>query len=392
MNDTPLLKKTPLGMGRLRSLQTLSKVIIERSNGFKVSDLKDMLNLQGELHINGLEKVSNPQQAMDANLDGKKGLVRLKMEWSNVFDDSRNSILEYEVFEMLRPPTKLNLLIIYNYGGMKFPSWFVGTSFDKLTMLIIRDCSKLVDFSIGLMSTLEYLTIYGCINLVSVRENEINVGSSNRKSVLRVVHFSGCCSLESYKCPNTLEKLSIFCCKSLTSVIMSTTSQELPSSLRSLEVDDCENLKSLFHEEQLQSLTCLEEMRITTCENMNDSFPCGLWPPNLRKLKIEELKKPMSEWGMQNYPNSLVHLDLYGKNSGVTSFAMEGDEMNTAASTSFLLPPSLTHLTIWKFKDVESISEVVQHLTHLQQLTIWWCPNIKDVPKSTSSLMVEIYG
>ncbi|XP_071719111.1 putative disease resistance protein At3g14460 [Rutidosis leptorrhynchoides] len=99
MFNTPLLKKTPLGMGGLTSLQTLSKVIIERGNGFKVSDLKDMLNLQGELSIKGLEKVTDPQQAKDAKLEEKKGLVSLDMEWSdNVFDDSRNSILEYEVF------------------------------------------------------------------------------------------------------------------------------------------------------------------------------------------------------------------------------------------------------------------------------------------------------
>ncbi|XP_071719108.1 putative disease resistance RPP13-like protein 1 [Rutidosis leptorrhynchoides] len=274
MTDTPLLNKTPLGMGGLTSLQTLSK---------------------GELSISGLEKVTDPQQAMDANLEGKKGL------------------------------------------------------------------------------------------LVSIGENEVNVGSSDRKSVLKEVVLSHCDSLESYNCPNIVEKLHIFYCNSMTSVSMSTTLQELPSSLRSLDVFNCKNLKSFSHE-QLQSLTSLEEMRIIRY----DSFPCGLWPPNLRSLEIGELKKPMSDWGLQNYPTSLVILRLDGSNSGVTSFAMEGDEMNSDASTSFLLPPSLTFLEIRNFNDVESISEVVQHLTHLQRLYIWKCPNIKDVPQSTSSLTVDV--
>ncbi|XP_071719119.1 putative disease resistance RPP13-like protein 1 [Rutidosis leptorrhynchoides] len=388
MSDTPLLEKTPLGMGGLTSLQTLSKVFIERVDGFKVSDLKDMLNLQGNLTIEGLEKVTHPQQAMDANLEGKKCLVSLKMYWSDVFDDSRNSEIEYEVFQMLRPPTKLNGLEIYYYGGMKFPSWFVGPSFDKLTKLSIGNCRKLVELSIGLISTLEYLYIFDCKKLVSMGENEVIVGSSDMKSVLKGVHLSDCDSLESYNCANTVEELRMFDCDSITSVTMSTTTlQELPSCLRSLGVADCKNLKSLFHE-QLQSLTSLEEMTITRCGNMDDTFPCGLWPPNLRRLTIGELKKPMSEWGLQNYPTSLVALTLYGFDSGVTSFAMEGDEMNSA-STSFLLPPSLTYLKISDFKDVKSISDVVQHLPHLQRLLIRQCPNIKDVPRSTSSLKVD---
>ncbi|XP_071717765.1 putative disease resistance RPP13-like protein 1 isoform X2 [Rutidosis leptorrhynchoides] len=346
MSYTPSLNKTPLGMGWLTSLQTLSKVIIERGNGFKVSDLNDMLNLEGELSIQGLERVTDPQQAMDANLEGKKGLVSLKMYWSDLFDDFRNPVLEYEVFQMLKPPTKLNQLKILNYGGVKFPSWFVGPSFDKLTQLDIKYCPNLIELSIGLISTLEYLSIYCCDNLVSIGENEVNVGSSNKKSALKKVDLYGCDSLESYNCANTVEVLKIDNCDSMTSVSMSTTLQELPSSLKSLQVRDCKNLKSLFHE-QLHSLTSLENMEIRDCPSMGDSFPCGLWPPNLRRLRIGELKKPMSEWGLQIYPTSLVELILYGSDSGVTSFATEGDEMNAAAaSTSFLLPPSLTYLEI----------------------------------------------
>ncbi|XP_071719114.1 putative disease resistance RPP13-like protein 1 [Rutidosis leptorrhynchoides] len=276
MTNTPLLKKTPSGMVGLTSLQTLSKVIIERANGFKVSDLNNMSNLQGELFIEGVEEVTDPQQAMDANLEGKKGLVSLDMEWSDVFDESQNSVLEYEVFQMLKPPSKLNRLNISNYGGMKFPSWFVGPSFDKLTLLIIIDCPNLVELSTGVISTLEYLNISFCKKLVSIGENEINAGSSNRKSPLREVRLCGCDSLESYICANTVEKLCIEDFDSMTSVTMSTTLQELPTSLKSLAVHRCKNLKSLFYE-QLQSLTSLEEMRIIKCESMDDSFPCGLW-------------------------------------------------------------------------------------------------------------------
>ncbi|XP_071717814.1 putative disease resistance RPP13-like protein 1 [Rutidosis leptorrhynchoides] len=519
MSNTPLLRKTPLGIGGLTSLQTLSKVIIEEANGFKVSNLKHLLNLQGKLSIKGLEKVKDPQQAYDAMLHEKKGLVNLDMEWSDVFDDSRDSMIEYEVIQMLRPHTKLNKLKILRYGGMEFPSWFVAPAFEKLIELKlegcrncthfrsisfpsleyleiidmenleiwstcdrdnvkttrsfphlreihIENCPKLVEVSIGLIPSLEVLDIERCSEavfrdiigvssaiqrldicgiknlkkldgevikhlrdleilsieyckglrylwdseseasiflvslkeldvsrckkLVSIEEKDVAVGSSNMKYVIREVTIWGCDSLRSYNCPNSVGKLKIGGCDSMTSLTFSTTLQELPSSLKFLEVSSCKNLMSFPHA-HLKSLKSLNEMKINNCPSMDDSFPCGLWPPNLRILSIGCLKKPMLEWGMQNYPTSLVELQLYGDNSGVTAFAIEGDAMNTA-SNSFLLPPSLTSLRINGFKEVESITDVVlQHLTHLQHLYIHLCFKLKDVPQSTSALEVYVY-
>ena len=125
---------------------------------------------------------------------------------------------------------------------------------------------------------------------------------------------------------------------------------------------------------------------------MDYSFPCGLWPPNLRRLVIGGLNKPMSEWGMQNYPTSLVLLELYGENSGVVSFVANAKDVT---SSSFLLPPSLTYLSLHDFMDVESVSEVLQHLPCLTELNIWSCPKLKDLPETDttdpSSLRIKVY-
>ncbi|CAH1440677.1 unnamed protein product [Lactuca virosa] len=121
---------------------------------------------------------------------------------------------------------------------------------------------------------------------------------------------------------------------------------------------------------------------------MDYSLPCGVWPPNLSKLRIGGLNKPMSEWAPQNFPNLLVQLILYGKNSGVVSFAVAEDVRNTtttpsssssSSSSSFLLPPSLVSLTLNGFKDVESFSEVLPHLPCLKTLNIWNCPKLGDL-------------
>ncbi|XP_071719185.1 putative disease resistance RPP13-like protein 1 [Rutidosis leptorrhynchoides] len=518
LSNTPSLNNTPLGIGRLKSLQTLSKVHIKGGNGFNVSDLKDLSYLEGHLSIKGLYKVIHTQQATDADLKGKKGLVSLDMEWSDVFNDSRNSEVEYEVIQSLRTDNRLKKLKIICYGGMKFPSWFGDTSFDKLTELslkgcinctdndnisfssleylkisdmprlekwsncdggkttglfphlreiYIEGCPKLVELSIRLIPSVEvnvgssnkksvkrkvtisdcdsvesfncsntveklniercssmttlqqeipsslkslkveeciklvligekdfndgssntesvlrkvileeceslesyncpnsvkYLEIRGCSLMKSLTMQEVNIGSNNMKAVTREVCIHDCNSLECYNCPNNVEKVEIVSCDSMTSLTFSTTELELPSSLKFLVVWSCKSLNSFPLLELLQNITSLEEMWIADCPSLDDSFPCGLWPPNLRELRIGMLKKPLSEFGLQNYPTSLVELILLGEDSGVTSFAMVGDA-TTTTSTYFLLPSSLTSLTIRGFKDVESITGVVLRLT-----------------------------
>ena len=140
IRDTPELKKLPSGMSGLRSLQTLPKVIIEGDNGFKLSDLKDLLHLRGRLDIEGLHNVRDRHEAKEANLHQKKDLEFLKLEWGKEFDDSRNKMKEYEVLEGLRPNCKLRNLKIWYYGGMKFPSWVGDSSFNQLTKVTLDAC------------------------------------------------------------------------------------------------------------------------------------------------------------------------------------------------------------------------------------------------------------
>ncbi|KAL7619170.1 hypothetical protein Lser_V15G03629 [Lactuca serriola] len=602
IDNTPQVIKLPLGIGGLTSLQTLSKVMIEEANGFKISDLKELSDLQGRLSIIGLEKVMDPIEAKDANLHQKKGLEVLEMKWSdNVLDDSRDETIEYEVLEELRPPPKLKILKILNNKGTRFPSWVGDPSFDQLTELTlhgcrstelptlgclgslkklvvesmsevnsvgfeflapvssfigigfpslevlqfshmegwkrwsinngnehgtpssfprlheisIRYCPELAEVSIGLIPSLrvlyiqecsdvvlrsmvglssslvnlnicnvkgltllhgEYLMHFGslerldiincdelrylweqeseackslvslqklevwnCKNLVLSAEKEANIGISmeslkevdfgkNMKS-LKQVNFNNCDSLESYNCPNSVERLEITTCNSMTSLTFSAV-QEHPSTLTEsivsdcdniqlqlkpipipvkdfrflclsrltyLKINNCKNLKSI-PSEHFQSLTSLEDMWIYECPSMDYSFPCGVWPPNLRQLRIGALNKPMSEWGLQNFPTSLVQLELYGRDSGVVSFAVADDVRNTtttpsssSSSSSFLLPPSLVSLELHDFVDVESFSEVLQHLPCLNKLYIMNCPKLGDLNTIYNPSNVTIY-
>ncbi|KAK3004265.1 hypothetical protein RJ639_017873 [Escallonia herrerae] len=81
---TSQLKEMPLGIGKLTSLQTLSKIVLDRSGGLRVNELRGLSNLRGALSIIGLHSVMKVQDAMEANLLRKQGLDKLEMEWSRV--------------------------------------------------------------------------------------------------------------------------------------------------------------------------------------------------------------------------------------------------------------------------------------------------------------------
>ncbi|KAI3504034.1 hypothetical protein L1887_32578 [Cichorium endivia] len=82
---------------------------------------------------------------------------------------------------------------------------------------------------------------------------------------------------------------------------------------------------------------------------MDASFSGGLWPPKLCSLTIGGLKKPISKWGPQTFPNSLVELTLIGQSEDVSNFSR----------LSHLLPSSLTYLCIQEFEKVESVSRLL---------------------------------
>ncbi|GKG38511.1 NB-ARC domains-containing protein, partial [Tanacetum coccineum] len=111
-------------------------------------------------------------------------------------------------------------------------------------------------------------------------------------------------------------------------------------------------------------------MTIRFCPSVDVPTAGLLWPPNLRVLSIGCLKKPISEWGPQEFPTSLVDLTLWGT---------QGKEEATNWSDLWNLPSSLTSLGIWYFDNLETISsEGLQHLTSLQIVD---CPKMKDLPE-----------
>ncbi|KAK2991381.1 hypothetical protein RJ640_002199 [Escallonia rubra] len=157
---TKELKEMPVGLCKMASLQTLSKIVLGR--GLKVNELRGLSNLRGALSIIGLHNVMDAQDAREANLPCKQGLEELEMVWSNDFDDSRNGMIEREVIELLKPSTNLRRLGVKHYEGVEFPSWLGDPSFSQLAHISLSDCRHCTSLpSLGHLTSLKKLNISG---------------------------------------------------------------------------------------------------------------------------------------------------------------------------------------------------------------------------------------
>ncbi|KAI7747899.1 hypothetical protein M8C21_002492 [Ambrosia artemisiifolia] len=270
-----------------------------------------------------------------------------------------------------------------------------------------------------LLVNLKKLYVYNCSALVSLGEKEEGEDSSgsNFLSSLRVLDVWHCNNMKHCCCPNSIEitrlsfpttsaiegghklkSLDISLCSkqmemintsmpmleyvyiyhwtNLKSIIQLSTSIHLTH----LELYGCPSIES-FPDYELKNLSSLKFLLIEKCPSMDPSFPRGFWPPNLVSLAIGGLRKPISEWGHQNFPTSLVELTLFG------------EDVRNFSELSRLLPSSLTRLCIEEFDKLESLSMGLQHLISLQHLYIEKCPKIIYLPETVlpSLLSLRIY-
>ncbi|PWA67356.1 NBS-LRR resistance-like protein [Artemisia annua] len=271
---------------------------------------------------------------------------------------------------------------------------------------------------------LRKLQVWNCSKLVSLGEKEGD--GCNQLTSLRMLYLYECENIERCNLPNNIQELNITRCDSIASVSFPTGGHKL----KSLRIEGCEqlpdtgllntsmppvlevvdirswkNLKSIneltcfihlteliirdcssiesFPAADLPNLTSLKHLTISDCKSMDvDSF--GLWPPKLGFLAIGDLKKPLSKFGPQNFPPSLVDLWLYGGSA-------EEEDVTSGSQLFNMLPSSLTKLYLWHFDKLETVSNGFQHLTSLQNLTINFCPKMKDLPEELLPSLLNLW-
>ncbi|KAD6452973.1 hypothetical protein E3N88_07678 [Mikania micrantha] len=216
------------------------------------------------------------------------------------------------------------------------------------------------------------LSVSECYNLVSLGEIEYDEDRNLQIASLRRLTIFMCNNMERCSCTDSIENLKVGDCSSITSISLPIAGG---GGLKSIEIWG--SLESL-PDNELPNLTSLKRLR----------------------LEIGRLKKPISEWGSQSFPTSLVDLTLYGDGM-----------MSSCSQFSNVLPSSLTSLRLVDFEKLESFSMGLQHLqilyfancpnlhklshpqhltNSLQHLYFYKCPNMKDLPEQLLSSLLSL--
>jgi hypothetical protein len=135
------LKEMPEQISKLENLQTLSNFVVSIQDiGLNISHLGKYSNLRGNLSISQLQNVTDSSHAFQANLEMKKQIDKLVLQWSDTTPS--NSEIQNVVLEKLRPSTNLKSLTIEGYGGNNFPNWLGGSLFGNMVCLRISKCKN----------------------------------------------------------------------------------------------------------------------------------------------------------------------------------------------------------------------------------------------------------
>ncbi|XP_076908435.1 putative disease resistance RPP13-like protein 1 [Bidens hawaiensis] len=236
IRDTPQLEKLPMGIGELKSLHTLTKIIIGRDNGFLITEFKGLKNLHGEISIQGLHNVQRPIHAREANLSIKR-LTKLELNWG---DGSQRGTFEKEVLNELKPHTDtLEELKIVSYGGIDFSNWVGDPSFLRLVHVSIRGCRNCTSLPpLGQLPSLKELSIQG-MDRVEIIDSELFGPASVAFPSLEILRFEDMPGWDTWLTSNQvvfpcLRELYIKDCPKLIHVLV----EALPS-MRVLHIDGC---------------------------------------------------------------------------------------------------------------------------------------------------------
>ncbi|XP_052878212.1 putative disease resistance RPP13-like protein 1 [Gossypium arboreum] len=350
-----LIERMPFGIGKLTNLQRLSDFVIGEGDGHHIRELKYLSNLKGDFHLSGLENV-NCQDAGEAKLHEKQGIDRLVVHWSEKFEKaSRNKEVEERVLDSLRPPKKLEQLVIENYGGAKFSTWIADSSFKNMLSLELLNCKSCKSLpSIGRLSLLKNLSIGGLDEVHKIGVELFGANQSNAFASLETLCFQSMPNWE--------------------------------------EWDPCEG------DEQASKFPSLHELSIRQCPQLLGTLPTLL--QSLQKLEIRECRKLVV---VTSSFSSLHELSVRGCKELVDEGSSSAKEVTSLKSVSLSYISkfnisaerimwrfaSSEYFNIYGWKELESLSQIGLGLVGHRFFTIEDCPQLISLETEDERLQLD---
>ncbi|XP_017984646.1 PREDICTED: putative disease resistance protein At3g14460 [Theobroma cacao] len=238
----------------------------------------------------------------------------------------------------------LKTLYIHNCKKLKFPqpSKVMKQDSGLEDLCLGSSCDSLQNFPLNYFPKLKSLSLWDCRNLEHL---SIEKGLQNELTSLDSLEIKGCPNLrsfveEEFQAPN----------------------------LTSLVFFNCGSLKSL---PGMQSLKSLQSLYINKCPAL-ESLPTEGLPSSLIILCISFCDKitPQKGWELDNL-HSLSHFEIEGGCQELESFPEEG-----------LLPTNLNSLRISRLSNLKFLNgEGLQNITSLQTLEINCCNKLNCLPE-----------
>ncbi|KAJ9697501.1 hypothetical protein PVL29_009360 [Vitis rotundifolia] len=380
ISGSTMLEEMPPQISKLINLQTLSKFILSEGNGSQIKELKNLLNLRGELAILGLD-----------NIVDTRDVRYIKMRWSKDFGNSRNESDEEEVLKLLEPHESLKKLGIDFYGGTIFPRWIGDPSFSKMVILRLTGCKKCrVLPPLGRLCLLKDLEIEGMNEIKSIG-NEFYGEIVNPFRCLEYLEFEDMPEWTDWLIPKLGgETKALFPC------------------LRELLIIKCPKLRNLP-----DCLACLVQLKVEECQELTISIPrfpfltflsvhkCNegmlksrvVDMPSLTDLVIEEISKPSCLW--EGLAQPLTTLQDQGIIQRDELACLRGLESLGSLQKLWIiscdgvvsleeqrLPCNLQHLEVKGCSNLEKLLNALHTLTSLTDMLIQNCPKLVSFPET----------
>ncbi|KAK5787271.1 hypothetical protein PVK06_041924 [Gossypium arboreum] len=264
------IERIPFRIDKLTNLQRLSNFIIGEGDGCHIRDLKYLSNLKGDFRLSGLENV-NGEDAGEAKLNEKQGIHRLVLEWGrDIKKDTRKREVEEWVLDSLHPSKKLEQLVIENYGGAKFSTWIVDSSFKNMLSLKLHNCKNCKSLpSIGRLLLLKDLSISGLGQVNKIGAELFGENQSNAFASLESLCFDNMLNWEEWDLCEDDEQVSKFPSLSKRSIkrcpLLWGRLPTILKSLQKLEIYECSRLVA-----SISSFPLLCEISVKGCEELVD--------------------------------------------------------------------------------------------------------------------------